>query len=329
MKKAFIISSVILILLFLAAYFVKPGAEGMKIPLRPDSQQENTAALCRQIEEAEKKYNADCQELLSEFLPDLEKRTAPDFEKADRAVPGVVKELCSFKVCVKLCCKAVKDKIKGTHDFLDAYTAAMDAPIIRPCVHANLVASDMLQNLQLRLKERHARYLTDLATICSNDASDVKLPPKDLEKLQNCLETVAGTVQTTYLKKVMAGIGTAFEVVFIRESCGYIVKLFAKPVAKICASAGAAGICAAADGPLPLGDIAGALISIGGLSWTVWDIYDVMYVMPKKLNAELRNGIASTKAKLLEESRKQAEKIVQAYRESGCRINQELKEQLK
>ena len=329
MKKIFTIGSVILILLFLAVCFIRPEFNGLKIIRDAATRQKTTDRLRHQIEEQEARYNADCEKLLAAFVADLERNVSPDFDKASRAVPKVVDDLCGFKVCVKLCYKAAKDKIQGTHEFPDAYMAVMDAPIVQPCVHANAVASDMLQNLQQRLRERHAQYAADLAAVCRNENINGNLPAKDLENLQNCLETFAGKTFQAQLNKIMAGVGVVFEVIFIRESSRLIIKLLAKPVARICSSLGIGAICAVADGPLPIGDAIGVVFAVGGLAWTAWDVYDVMCRVPKNLNAELRNGIETTKAKLLGESRAQALNMVRAYQQAGSKTGQELRGQLK
>ena len=154
MKKLFIAGSVVLILLLIIARFTDPEAKGVKVTARSSSGAESR--LCRQIDELEAKYNADCEKMRKEFLSVLERNVSPDFAKASNNVPKVVDDLCGFGVSVKLCYKAAKDKMTGSHDFMDAYMSVMNAPVIQPCVHANAVASDMLQTLHLRLSERHS-----------------------------------------------------------------------------------------------------------------------------------------------------------------------------
>jgi predicted DCC family thiol-disulfide oxidoreductase YuxK len=87
-------------------------------------------------------------------------------------------------------------------------------------------------------------------------------------------------------------------------------------------------ICAAADGPIPIGDIFGAVIAAGGTIWTAWDIYDVSYIMPKKLSDELYNGIAQMKTTLLAETRRIAEELVKQSQENGSQLSQSAMAQL-
>lgn len=323
MKKSFLIGSALLVLFgiccFLVPYFQKKyskySAEAARVALR------------RQMDELNVKYNADCEKFLSAFSGELEEKISPDFDSAADSVPQVVGELCRFKVCMKLCYKAAKDKLRGTHDFADAYMSVLDKPVIQPCLHANAVATDMLQNLQQRLKERHAQYAMELAAVCKNTQNAARLSESQ-EELLNMLNEFSGSVQSAALKATLAGVGVVLEVIFIRETCRYAVKFFAKPVVRICASLGIGGICAAADGPLPVGDIAGAVLAVGGLAWTAWDVYDVSRIMPEKLQSELYSNISTAKTILLKESCERAGTLLSLYLQEGKRLDSELKNYL-
>lgn len=323
MKKSFQIGSALLVLFgiccFLVPYIQKKYSKYSTEVAR--------AVLRRQMGELNLKYNEDCGRLLSAFPEALEEKISSDFDRAADSVPQVVGELCRFKVCMKLCYKAAKDKLRGTHDFADAYMSVLDKPVIQPCLHANAVAEDMLQNLQQRLKERHAQYAMELAAVCKNTQDDARLSESQKELLNKLCE-FSGSVQSAALKTTLAGVGVVFEVIFIRETCRYAVKFFAKPVVRICASLGIGGICAAADGPLPVGDIAGAVLAVGGLAWTAWDVYDVSRIMPEKLKSELYSNISSAKMKLVEESCERAGTLVSLYLQEGKRLDSELKNYL-
>lgn len=323
------IGSVILISLFTLVHFMNPSVTRIKVQPKPMSSFWNNDRLCRQIDDLQIAYDADCAKLLNEFQSEVARRVSPDFTKAHNSVSAAVDRLCGFGTCVKLCYKAAKDKIIGSHDFKDAYISVLDDPIIQPCIHANAVASDMLQKLHLKLKERHSQYVTDLASVYGKDMSANNLPAKDLETLQNCIGKLAGKTQKLNLNTILAGAGVSFEAIFIYQTYKCIIKLFVKPAAKICSSTGTAGICAAADGPLPFGDIVGGVVTIGGLVWTAWDVYEVTCLIPKELKSELKNGVDMTKNCLLKESRSRAYELVMTYRQSGDEINKELKTKLK
>ena len=284
----------------------------------------DSMALRQQINRLTMDYQADCNQLLSQYMNLLETNINPEFNQAKDAIPRVVDNLSSFSACVKLSYKAAKDKLKDTHDFEDAYMEIIDGPVVQPCLRANHAASEMLQNLNQQLKERYARYTMDLAAVCSKSGENAEIPPQNLNRLLECINTTATSSQKLQQVKLIAAAGVVIEAIFFRQTCNAIVKLFAKPVAKICGSLGAGGICAAADGPIPVGDIIGGVLAVGGLAWTAYDVYDVTCVMPGELRSELNSGIDETRSKLLEETRTRVRELVGTYQSIGGLLQAQL-----
>lgn len=332
----FLIAMAALIAGFILIHSITPssGAIGPQVvnPERikqetPETTYDSTA-LRQQVNRLTMDYQADCKRLLAQYMNLLETNINPEFNQAKNAIPRVVDDLSSFSACVKLSYKAAKDKLKDTHDFEDAYMEVIDGPIVQPCLRANRVASEMLQNLNQKLKERYARYAMDLAAVCRESDEKTEIPPQDLSRLLACIQTTAASSQKLQQVKLFAAVGVAVEAIFFRQTCSAIVKLFAKPVAKICGSLGVGGICAAADGPIPIGDIIGGVLAVGGLAWTAYDVYDVTCVMPGELRSELSNGIDETRTKLLEESRAKVRELVSIYQNIGGALQAELTEEL-
>lgn len=282
----------------------------------------DTVGLQQQVNRLDAEYQNDCDRLLDQYLNLLESNIDPNFEKAKNAIPDVIDKLSGLGICVKFSYKAAKDKLKGTNDFEEAYIEIMTPPIIQPCIQANATASEMLQILNQRLKERYTQYAMDLAVACEDADNQVSSP--DIEQLLLCINSVASTSSQLQQEKLIALVGVAFEALFIRSTCSAIIKLFAGPVAKICSSLSVGGICAVADGPFPVGDAIGGVLAVGGLAWTAYDIYDVTCVMPEKLRTELDNGISETREKLLDDSRSKARELVRIYQSSGSSLKAEL-----
>ena len=283
-------------------------------------------ALQMQINLLDKEYQDDCNRYMIQYLEFLEFKVEPDFQKAKKNIPDVIDKLTNLSVCVKFSYKAAKDKLKGTNDFEDAYMDVMKEPIIQPCFHANVLATEMLQTLNQHLKERYAKLTMDLAVVCGETNNAV--PSPDVERLLQCINDVSSTSTQLQQEKLIALVGVAFEAVFIRSTCNAIVKLFAGPVAKICGSLGVGGVCAAADGPFPVGDAIGGVLAVGGLAWTAYDIYDVTCVMPERLKDELTTGINETQKKLLDDTRNKAQDLVKSYQNSGVALKNELTKEM-
>ena len=297
-------------------------ASGLKFEQKDQDKAYDAVALRAQIDRLDAEYQEDCNRLLAQYLSLLESRIDPDFEEAKDAVPEVIDELSGLAVCVKFSYKAAKDKLRGTNDFEEAYMEIMNRPIVQPCLRANAIASDMLQTLNQQLKERYTRHAMDLAAACGD--SDDTAPSPDVERLLQCIHSVAATSSQLQQETLFALVGVAFEALFIRSTCSAIIRLFAGPVAKICGSMGVGGICAAADGPFPVGDAIGGMLAVGGLVWTAYDIYDVTCVMPDKLRTELDTGIAETREKLLDDSKSKARELARTYQDSGRTLKAEL-----
>lgn len=328
MNRFFVVGSLLLLVLFAAVCFHRPEIADWNLEQVPAKERLSPGELRRQFDRLQADYDADCEQLLRDFTKRLETESAGEFSCAKRAVPDVVNHLCRVKCSAKLCYKLAKDKVTGSSDFTDAYLAILDEPVIQPCLRANHIAGDLLQALELRLRERHAKYNVDAAFLCGENNSGVELPRADLTELRKSLSAFIGKCQTLHLTQAGATVGTAFELLFIRQSCSMIGKLFAKPAARIGSSLGVGALCAAADGPVPVGDIVGGVLAVGGIAWTAWDIYLVVKVMPRELTAELDKGIAAAEKTLQEESRGLAENLVKSYRSSGAAIRAQLEEQL-
>ena len=304
----------------IGAHFVSPGRIKPETPAKTY----DTTALRQQINRLTMDYQEDCNRLLAQYMDLLETNINPEYNQAKDAIPRVVDDLSSFSACVKLSYKAAKDSLKDTHDFDDALMEVIDGPIVQPCLRANHVANEMLRNLNQQLKERYARYAMDLAEVCSESGENADIPQQDLSRLLECITTTAASTKELQTEKLFAAVSVVVEAVVFRQTCSAIVKLFAKPVATICSSLGIGGICAAADGPLPVCDIIGGVLAVGGLVWTAYDVYDVTCVMPGELRSELSNGIDETRTKLLEESRAKVREMVNTYQEIGGTLQAQL-----
>lgn len=285
--------------------------------------------LRQQIETLTNGYQADCSRIVAQYMNLLESNVDADFLQARNAIPRVVDDLCGFGACVKLSYKAAKDKLKDTHDFQDVYMEVIDAPIIQPSLHAHRTADEMLQMLNQTLKERYVQYTVDVAAACGQNVEQALIPESDLDRLLLCINNVAAYSQQYQAQKLFAAFGVVFEAIFFRQTCKAIVTLFAKPVAKISGSLGAGAICAAADGPIPIGDIIGGVLAVGGLAWTAYDVYEVTCVMPDRLESELRDGIGETRSRLLSDCRGRANEILQTYHDSGNVLKAQLVRELR
>ena len=89
------------------------------------------------------------------------------------------------------------------------------------------------------------------------------------------------------MDKLLTAIGTAMEALFIKSTYECVRKLTLPIVKRLAASWAVGGVSGITDGPLPVMDIVGAVIAVGGTAWTAYDVYQIASVLPKQLEHEV------------------------------------------
>ena len=95
-------------------------------------------------------------------------------------------------------------------------------------------------------------------------------------------------------RQLYASAGLAIEAVFIRATINSLVSVLANCAPTMTASLSTAGACAAADGPLPVGDIVGVIVAIGGTAWSGYELYNAHQALSSEMSDALRNAISVT-----------------------------------
>ncbi len=328
MRKLFKGFALAAIVVLVAVLFALPS--GQKTTTKPKMKlnPEQSEKLRKDITELTAAYQSDCDKLLAGFMTQVETAITPDFVKAHNAVPQVVKQVSGFGNCVSLSYKATKDKLTGSHDFDTTLQDALKPTVLEPCAHAYQVANDQLSTLYLRLQVREMQYVQEIAAL-GREYHDVGLDHAAVfQELEKSLNNFQKLTVETQRNTIFAGIGVAIDSLFIRSTVSAAHKLFMGIIGKLAGSASTGAICAVADGPIPVGDIIGAVIVVGGTICTAKDIYDVSCIMPKKLSAELNHGLNQTKTNLLSEMRCNTAKLVKQFQENGRKLSQDALAQL-
>jgi hypothetical protein len=73
-----------------------------------------------------------------------------------------------------------------------------------------------------------------------------------------------------------ATLNTTIEAAVIANTYKEISRVLIHIARKLTSTAGAAVVTAAVDGPLPVGDIIGAVLAAGGMTWTAVDIHQAV-----------------------------------------------------
>ena len=162
-----------------------------------------------------------------------------------------------------------------------------------------------LRDSSVRTREMFNAFQQDLAAINNYyaiavgeiiDEQESILPPSNFEHLVRLRTTIPSNVT---LEVGSAGVAVAFEIYLIRATkkaiknlYRYFAKKLAPQIAKVAVGAGAA----AADGPLPIGDI----LTVGLAIWTVYDVATLPEAIRNDVRKEFKNA-ADEHHRLLDE----------------------------
>jgi hypothetical protein len=179
---------------------------------------------------------------------------------------------------------------------LEEYSNAALAPIVRLCASTQREIITELEAHIAAVKTIQNQYMRDtLEIVNAHDLSEsvgVKLN----------FESFSKTYSDAAQSNVAASISSGLEVILIGTTYTTIRKVLRIIAEKLAKSAGTSIIAAAADGPLPIGDIVAAVIAAGGLAWTAHDIY-VASEEQEKLPGKIGGNARATLKRMQDEAR--------------------------
>ena len=187
-------------------------------------------------------------------MSELDQRARPFFEEAERNIPKVVADLSGTQAFLNLCCLAVADKITGSDKVERKLASVIDGPILSPCRKGAAVYG------------------------CGINPS---LAHRNL----------SGIHQDAMTSALYASGGLALEAVFLKPTMKALQHIIGPLVGKIAAKLGLGATCAAADGPLPIGDTIGVILAVGGSAWSVHDLLALRRDLPDTMSAALHQAI--------------------------------------
>ena len=181
----------------------------------------------------------------------MDAQAQPHFEEAQRNIPSVVEHLTGTTALFKFCGLMARDKLAGTHESQEYLTSVLEKPIIEPCRKgAKAYGCDF----------KTAGFLDGLKTI-NVDYAEIE---------------------------AYAVSGLAIEAIFLKQTLTSLGSVLGSAVTRLTAVCGGGTACAAADGPLPVGDMLGVVLAAGGTAWSGYDLYEARKHLPDELTALLQ-----------------------------------------
>lgn len=219
------------------------------------------------------------------------------FKKAEEGVDFVSgKEgLCGYKVLLSLAYKIAYDKIRGTNLTEQAIQPIITAHVVEPLTNAVNVYERQLAKFCSELQaEDHA---FSRAFLMPSHGGNGTGPDSLVQTLTTSDEIVAVVTQSVGKVSLAACVGAscvALRRAVVRASSAALSSVAKKMVT----TTTVATTSVVADGPLPIGDIVGAVVEIGGLAWSAYDIYKVSEGMEDELKQICRKFVCDTRQKL-------------------------------
>jgi len=189
----------------------------------------------------------------------LDAQAKPHFDEARRNIPSVVDQMTGTGALCKLCWLMSRDKITGSHKTQDYLESILKGPIVGPCrTGAKVYGCDISS----------AGFVNGVKAVNSDYA----------------------------LTGAYAMTGLSIEALFLKKTIASLRIVLGKIVARLSTSYSSGSACAAADGPLPIGDIIGIVMAAGGTVWSAYDLYQVKTQLGPEIKNLLQQSVQECQA---------------------------------
>ncbi|MBR2439543.1 MAG: hypothetical protein IKB25_05065 [Lentisphaeria bacterium] len=270
----------------------------------------------KEVLEKSRYYQEKNNAAYEEFQREIQNAGKKHFRTAARNVKKAVKEISKFATSAKLVGMIVKDKFKKTNTAQQKVSGIISPLIVSPCTSGAAEINDVLKKFLLQVQENDNQFHAECAQKLE------KLPKgnnqKAAEKFVREIGTFHDQTSTLMQKYILTAIGTGIEVVLIRQT----FSAFARLTAKITAKLGISAALSLADGPGILFDT----FALVGAGWAGYELYDVLKVMPDKMEKTLFQAIRTCQNDMRKNAIRQAAKAYQMSKKNMENITQKVQE---
>lgn len=287
---------------------VNPGkATGFKPNHSDEIRQYNDAVAA-----ALQRHLARLEGMESAFESGLREKGPGRFNAARAAIPSIRSHFSSFGEMSGVVKDGALDKAFGGDRLQDRFNAALDKPFIQPCARASESLIADYETFAAEMDAESAAFREELAAAQWElpEAIRAEFPTKTL---QASMEQTYGALHWMPIKAGLVAAETAIEAATIRSTVAAARRLALGYGAKAIGKGAATAAAPAADGPLPIGDI----IAVGLAAWTVYDIYDLMNVLPREIEKSLVATVDSLQAQTIEAVSDAARQTFDAYAQAA------------
>ena len=265
----------------------------------------------RVMEELRVGYLRSVERLHENFRKEVAGIAQSEFAGVRASIPAVADKFGGFSRCKDLFKDMVVDKIKGGNRVEKSINADLERDYYNSLYAARDKVVACLENLVINLDAVRKEYCfsmeKELALECLPGDESYE---KHLKEYSAKIEEKKQTLKSA---QNIAAITTAIEAILVRQTVSSVSRLLGRAVARQAAALGAGAAAVIVDGPLPLGDIIGGIIALGGLGFAARDIYKATKVLPAKLRKALEETTDACEKECLREVLDLGQKMSSAY----------------
>lgn len=308
---------------------VKPSADAVQPGSPPvNDEAAKKEKLRNMIRAAEARLNQERQRQLEQFKASLASATSGDYAAAKGNIESVITTLTGFGSCFKLSYKFAKDQVMKTKDADAAINEVINSRITGHCVNSNRQAETLLGQFQNQAVASSNQYRAEMMQILQTPEFSGKPDLRALSGQLNAMQQNGILVQNIAVSSSLASAGLGIDIVVAVVARETLKRVLSAVVSKLVTTAGTSAGCAIADGPLPIGDAVGAVIAVGGLGWSAYDLYQARKVLPDKLRASMNESIDNYYSKLSSQTVEQAVQVQNSLTGKDSEITQAMLNQI-
>lgn len=271
----------------------------------------NRAALQKHLNTCKSEYELAVKRRYQEFEKGIDGLVREQYDAVYGKVPAVAARYGSIGRLAHLVKTMVVDKLAKQNETANEVEADLQS-CFYPALYAAYDASmESCQRLQADLASERAKYIGAVKSIALElgEASDDEY----MRRIETSAVKIDAVQQRLFSAQSDAALAVVLEAVCVRTTLATLSKLLAKTVSRQVATVLASLGCACADGPLPVGEILGALATAGCTVWTGYDVYVATKKMPAALESTLRSAVDDCRKSALKAVRERADALFMAY----------------
>jgi hypothetical protein len=246
---------------------------------------------------------------LAPLRAELARNLQPHLNTGMAAVPQASEALGSFSDCFHLIVRQGVDLVKGTasaQDYIAARLGRVAEATVQMQASADAAIGALAHEISGRSQQLAARWLHSAEQLPTGAPGGQIMPP-----ITQMVGAVDANTRELHHAAVL-GLGELGIAAYLNRQL--LMPVLRPYVNRAVGTVGANIALAAADGPLPFGEIISVLMDIGFSVWTAWDIYWLSKQLPGRIAQSLQEGLHTCHAQTLAAFDQAAPKLLEAAR---------------